>query len=123
MLPNYHNMQIVILNRHDRSYQYGDVVAFSCEDLSCVLVKRIGACPEDIAVIDDGTLFVNGTVSQVYPQTSVFSYAGLLSESIVLGTKEYLVFGDNLAESKDSRYIEVGIINKDQIIGKVQNNG
>ena len=68
MYPTYQNMQIVLLNRHDKQFKSGDVVAFSCEGLSSILIKRIAGCSGDTAVIRDGTLYVNGAVSQQYPQ-------------------------------------------------------
>jgi len=120
MLPSYHNMQFVILNRYDKNYTYGDVVAFRNDNLDTVLVKRIAACPHDEAVIRDGTLYVNGAVSTVYPTENSFEYAGMLDSTVVLSDSEYIVIGDNLVHSKDSRDREIGIITADSIIGKIQ---
>lgn len=119
MSPSYHNLQMVILNRHSSDYTYGDVVAFKCERLDSVLVKRIVACPCDVVVIDQGTLYVNGDISAVFPETGLFEYEGILDEKIQLGTGQYIVIGDNTRESKDSRYEEVGYIDESNIIGKV----
>lgn len=119
MYPSYRNMQIVVLNRHDRKFSYGDVVAFSCERLSEILVKRIAACPGDTAVIQDGTLYVNGKPSEIYPQENLFPYAGLLAEPIELEQGQFLVLGDNIRESKDSRYPEVGIVSERNIFGAI----
>lgn len=41
MSPSYHNMQLVILDKHSNSYNYGDVIAFQRDGLDSVLVKRI----------------------------------------------------------------------------------
>lgn len=120
MLPAYNHLQLVLLNRHDRDYTYGDVIAFSCDGLSCVLVKRIAACSGDTVVIKDGILYVNGLISNVYPPDKCFQYAGLLSDEITLKQGTYLVLGDNAAESKDSRYPEVGLVMEADIFGKIQ---
>lgn len=119
MSPAYHNMQFVLLDRHSRSYTYGDVVAFECDGLNSVLVKRIVACPGDQVKIVDGTLYVNNVVSQVFPGEQVFDYAGIVEEPVILKKNHYFVIGDNLGESKDSRYEEVGCVDFSDILGKV----
>ena len=119
MSPAYHNMQLVMIDRHYRDYTYGDVIIFSCSDLNAVLVKRIAACPGDMVMIKDGTLYVNDTVSSVYGQKNLFEYSGIAQESLYLGENQYFVIGDNITESKDSRYDEVGNVTMDDIIGRV----
>ena len=119
MEPSYHHLQLVVLNKHDQDFQLGDVVAFWCEGFSTVLVKRIAAGPNDRVVIRDETLYVNDQISDVYPEPSFFSYAGMLETEITLGPEEYLLLGDNAAESKDSRYPDVGIVSKTSIYGEV----
>ena len=119
MAPAYHNLQLVVLNKHDRDFQRGDAAAFWCEGLSCVLVKRIAAVPGDRVVVRDNSLYVNDTVSEIYHEPGMISYAGILEEEVVLQAGEYLLLGDNLEESKDSRYPEVGLIPESQIYGRV----
>lgn len=119
MLPAYDHMQLVVLNKHDREFQRGDVAAFWCQGLSCVLVKRIVAVPGDTVIIREETLYINDRISDVYPEPGRFAYAGLLQEQITLQPGEYLLLGDNTQESKDSRYPEVGIVVESQIYGCV----
>lgn len=119
MIPSYHDKQFVILDRHSNAFSYGDVVAFQCENLSSVLVKRIAACPGDRVSIEDGTLYLNGQVSKVYPDTGTFSYAGILEQGIQLEEGEYVVIGDNIDASKDSRYEVVGRVKRKDIIGEI----
>lgn len=119
MEPAYHHLQLVVLNKYDKSYQHGDVIAFFCDGLSSTLVKRVVAVPGDTAQIVDGTLMINGHSSQIYPETCVISYSGLLENPVTLDSEQYLVLGDNLPESKDSRYQEVGIVSEKKIFGKV----
>lgn len=119
MNPAYHNMQFVLINRYSDDFTYGDVIAFQCDGLDSILVKRIVACPGDQVIIIDGTLYVNNTISTVYPQEHVFDYAGIAEDSIELEENQYFVIGDNLKESKDSRYEEVGVVCGDKILGKV----
>lgn len=119
MTPAYHHLQLVMINKHDRNFQRGDTAAFWCEELSCVLIKRIAAIPGDSVVIRDETLYVNDQISEVYNEPGKFSYAGILETEIVIQPGEYLMLGDNQKESKDSRYPEVGLIQESQIYGWV----
>lgn len=119
MYPAYHNMQLAVICRSEKEYQIGDVIAFRCDGLNATLVKRIVACGGDRVQIKDGHLYVNGEISPVYPEDTPFEYAGIAASEIVLQGGEVFVIGDNVGESKDSRYEEVGVIDEGEFIGKV----
>jgi len=119
MSPVYHNLQMVVLDRHSKDYTYGDVIAFRCKGLDAVLVKRIAACPGDIVVIEQGTLYVNGEISVVYFDKGIFEYAGNLGKTVQLEEGQYIVIGDNIASSKDSRYTKVGCVLENDILGTI----
>lgn len=119
MSPSFHHMQMVILDKDVEGHTYGDVIAFRCENLNVILVKRIAACPGDTVQISDGILLVNGVTSEIYGQEALFKYAGIAEEAVMLGDNQYFVIGDNVAESKDSRYEEIGIIYIKNIIGEI----
>lgn len=119
MDPTYKHMQMVVLNKHHRQFTHGDVVAFWSDGLSCIMVKRIAACPGDTVMIKEDTLYVNDEVSAVYPDSGCFAYAGILKDPLTLQPGEYLLLGDNTAESKDSRYPEVGVIPESKIYGRI----
>lgn len=116
MSPSYHNMQLVIINKYSKNCTYGDVIAFQCEGLNTVLIKRIVACPGDKVQIQEGQLHVNNQISKVFP-LDTFEYAGIAESTILLEDGQYFVIGDNIAQSKDSRYPEVGLISKKEILG------
>lgn len=119
MSPAYYELQFVLIDRRTDLYTCGDVVAFQCEGLDAVLIKRVVACPGDQVIIKDGTLYVNGSVSLIFPQEGIFEYSGLAADNIYLGEDQYFMVGDNLKESKDSRYVEVGVVNGEDILGKI----
>ena len=118
MEPYYHNMQFVIISKLSKTYTYNDVIAINNEELNSIIVKRIVACQGDMVVIKDKKLYVNNIVSNIH-KDSVFEYAGILEKEIELKEDEYVVIGDNVIESKDSSYKEIGIINKKDIIGVI----
>ena len=119
MKPAYRDKQLVIVNKHDLRFQRGDTVAFWSRELSCVLVKRIVAVPGDTVVIRDGRLYVNNRESDVFGHSVSFSYAGILGNEISLQANEYVVLGDNVEESVDSRYAAVGEISEADIYGRI----
>ncbi len=119
MAPAYHNLQLAVLDKRERALEPGDVVAFQCQALSAVLVKRVVACPGDTVAVERGTLRLNGETSRVYSREGVFEYAGLLSVPRTLGEDEFVVIGDNIGRSKDSRYPQVGVVHRREILGKV----
>lgn len=118
MEPTYHNLQFAVIDKTVNVYQAGDVVAFSVPGMQGVLVKRIAAVPGDRARVTEGRLFVNGEASDLYADAE-FAYAGILSEEVLLEDGQYLMIGDNIAESTDSRYEEIGLIPESRIIGRV----
>ncbi|MGN0639056.1 MAG: signal peptidase I [Huintestinicola sp.] len=118
MEPSYRNLQLVVLDKHSKDYKKGDVIAFTCDELSSVLVKRIAGGPGESAQIIDGSLFINGTESVFYHYQK-FDYAGILTNEVKTGENEYIVIGDNISESIDSRYEQVNVVNSENIIGKV----
>lgn len=119
MSPTYRNMQLVVIDKRTQNYQKGDVVVFENSNLSSVLVKRLVAGPGDTVVIRNGLLLVNSNETDLYGE-ALFEYAGTLQSEVVLSKGEYIVIGDNIAQSKDSRYEEIGIVQANSIIGVVR---
>lgn len=119
MEPSYHSWQFVLLDKHTKSYGCGDVVAFRCDGLKTVLVKRVVAVPGDTVQIVDGVLRRNGAAVEDGLVNRRLDYAGIAEKAVILGENEYFLLGDNYEESKDSRYEEVGCVSEKDILGKV----
>ena len=122
MHPTYHNLQIVILDKRDKDFQAGDVIAFRCGALQAILVKRIVAVPGDTVHIMDGTLYVNGQSDAEVLYKECLTYAGIAENKLTLSKDEYFVLGDQPESSKDSRYTEIGCVKESSIAGKVLPN-
>ena len=116
MYPTYKNLSMVILDKHSKDYEKGEVIAFRTENIKGILVKRVIGIPGDRVCIENGKLYVGDKPLEGY---EIIQYAGLLSEEITLGVGEYLVLGDNLEKSIDSRYETVGIVYDKDIMGEV----
>ncbi len=117
MEPAYHSGQFLILDKHSKNYDYGDVIAIKKDNIDGFLVKRIVAIPGDSVYISDGNLLINGEYQNEWQE--IIDFAGIAEEPITLGEDNYFVLGDNVKQSKDSRYEEIGLINLKEIKGKV----
>lgn len=119
MLPTYHNMQLVLVDKHSNEFHYNDVIVFTNEKLKATMIKRIIAIPGDTVQIIDGIVYVNNIPSPFLTQDRLISYSGIASSPLHLSSDEYFVLGDNYEKSKDSRYPEIGCINSDVILGRI----
>ncbi|MEP7103875.1 MAG: signal peptidase I [Candidatus Dojkabacteria bacterium] len=136
MEPNFTNSEIIITNKLTEwlgssdfgknaglDYQRGDVVVFQKpgnEDF----IKRIIGIPGDKVAIKDGYVYLNGKkVIESYLQPSTFTRGGnFIEEGAVereIPVGKYFVLGDNRNNSHDSRFLDIGFINRDWLKGKV----
>ena len=81
-------------------------------------IKRIIGLPGETVQIADGTIYINGEVLEESYGREVMQDPGIAAESITLGEDEYFVLGDNRNQSSDSRDPSVGLIHRDEIIGR-----
>ena len=82
-------------------------------------IKRVIGLPGETVEIINGEVYINGTkLQEGLENLEVMRVAGLAEEAIVLGENEYFVLGDNRNYSEDSRFANIGIIVKSDIIGK-----
>lgn len=114
MTPTYRTWQLAVICKKSYQFESGTVIAFRCETLNSVLIKRIVACPGDTVQIKNGILYVNGNAGK---ESSPITYAGIAQELLTLSSNEYFVMGDNTEESIDSRHAEVGCITRKDILG------
>lgn len=97
-----------------------DVIAFQIKDSDELQIKRIIACPGDCISIKEGMIYINGTLcEQANEYSKDLIYAGTASDELTVGENEYFVLGDNAVYSEDSRSEDIGMVSKDQIVGKV----
>ena len=84
-------------------------------------IKRVIALPGETVQIKKGKVYIDGKKlkSDVYGITDYIDEPGIAKESLKLGENEYFCLGDNRPVSYDSRYEEVGPVNRSEIIGKV----
>ncbi len=84
-------------------------------------IKRIIGMPGDTLQIIDGYVYINGELLEedVYGKELIDeTKKGIADEPVVLGEDEYFVMGDNRNHSSDSRDPSVGVLNRDQLVGR-----
>lgn len=115
--------QVVIVNKI--SYTLGDVerydiIAFSqVENENYYEIKRVIGLPGETVQIKDGFIYIDGVRLENTPYDERILTAGIATDGIKLSKDEYFVLGDNVNNSEDSRYKNVGNISKSEILGKV----
>lgn len=97
-----------------------DIVVFPYKyEENTYYIKRIIGLPGDTVQVKDGYTYINGELleSDIYG-AEVMTEAGTASEPITLGEEEYFVLGDNRNHSLDSRDPSVGILKREDLIGR-----
>lgn len=81
-------------------------------------IKRIIGLPGETVQIIDGDIYIDGEILNESYGREVMRNAGLAAEPIVLGEDEYFVLGDNRNDSTDSRDPSVGVLHRNELIGR-----
>ena len=108
------------------SYTFGDpkrfdVIIFNYNE-DTTYVKRIIGLPGETVCIDrDGKIYINDKLLvEDYGKEKISpNNLGRASQPVLLGEGEYFVLGDNRNNSSDSRWADVGNVQREDIVGKV----
>lgn len=119
MMDTYQDGDIVLATRFDyilTGPDRGDVVLCTVDGRDGMYVKRVVALPGDYVELTNGMLTINGTaVHETY-----VTYPSSETMSMQLGEDQYMVLGDNRANSYDSRETDIGMLSRDNFEGKVR---
>lgn len=97
-----------------------DIVVFPYKyEKNTYYIKRIIGLPGETVQVVDGYAYIDGVLldTDIYG-TEVMEDAMMAAEPITLGEDEYFVLGDNRNHSSDSRDPSVGVIRREDLMGK-----
>ena len=118
MQPTLENGDVVIINKLSSSFKRGDIISFYYDDTK-YLVKRIIGLPGEYIEIKDNKIYIDNEVIEDYVddiKMDDFSLEKLGYTKIP--DDMYFVMGDNRTNSLDSRNYQVGLVKKEDIVGK-----
>lgn len=97
-----------------------DIVVFPYRyEENTYYIKRIIGLPGETVQVSGGYVYINGEqlTSDIYGLEPMET-AGEAAEPITLGENEYFVLGDNRNHSSDSRDPSVGVLKRNELVGK-----
>ena len=97
-----------------REIHRGDIVECEFPERDGTYVKRVIGLPGEMVEISGGSTRINGqAIRESYVSSEAKDY------SVQLGENQYLLLGDNRAESYDCRAEDIGPADRSAILGKV----
>ena len=102
--------------------EHGDIIVFrsnltNTNGSKKLLVKRVIGLPGDTVAIKDGSVILNGeAIDEPYTRDG---YTSSEMEEITVPENKIFALGDNRQHSSDSRSKSVGLVDFDDVIGKV----
>lgn len=113
------NLIVDKLSYHFREPERYEIIVFPYRyEENTFYIKRIVGLPGDTVQIKNGYLYIDGERADENYGLERMNKAGIAAEEIKLGADEYFVLGDNRNASSDSRDPSVGILKREEIIGR-----
>ena len=94
-----------------------DIIVFPYDE-NTYYIKRIIGLPGQTIEIRDGEIFIDDALFDEGDFVETMEAPDNYYGPVTLGADEYFVLGDNRNHSVDSRYEQVGLVKRDEIVGR-----
>ena len=119
MDPTLHEGQMLVISKINYFVgdpDRGDIIVLKDDIENKLLIKRVIGLPGEVIQLKDGKVFIDSKELQPdYTISPTFAYT---QEEWTLPAGEYFVLGDNRENSRDSRVENVGLVQRESIVGK-----
>ncbi len=114
------NLLVEKVSIHFKDPERFDVIVFYPygKDHKDYYIKRVIGLPGETVQIVGDTIYINGEPIEEDYGKDPMTFSGIAAEPLTLGDDEFFVLGDNRTVSEDSRYEEIGPVNRDKIAGR-----
>lgn len=119
-LSNGDNLIVDKLSYRFRDPKRFDIIVFPFKyEENTYYIKRIIGLPGETVQVVDGCAYIDGELleSDIYG-AELMEDSGIAGELLTLKEDEYFVLGDNRNHSSDSRDPSVGILTREDLLGK-----
>jgi len=120
-LHNGDNLIVDKISYHFRDPKRYEIIVFPYQyQENTFYIKRIIGLPGETVQIKDGEVYIDGELlGEEYGLEKIEEgKEGIAIDPVYLGEDEYFVMGDNRNHSSDSREPSVGVLKKDDLIGR-----
>lgn len=81
-------------------------------------IKRIIGMPGETVQVIEGCVYIDGQRLEEHYGNEPMESPGIAEDPILLGEDEYFVLGDNRNHSSDSRDASVGVLHREDLLGR-----
>jgi signal peptidase I len=96
--------------------QRGHIIVLKDEVENKLLIKRVIGLPGEVIELKNGKVYIDS--KELQPDYTSFPTYAYSQEKWTLPKGEYFVLGDNREHSRDSRLENVGMVDRENIVGR-----